>query len=191
MLLSPDQKIESPLAVNAIHLWIDLYAPISLVFNYLTGAKELSTWWASRCETDRQLGGKLHFIWDGDVIRTGDAIFQTYDAPDRITVEWTHGDGQPIGIDGGDKRGLMFTPRTHYQLTVMEDGRTRLHMVDHGINASPDFAALHHATVTGWQECLTRLKRVVETRHSQNLAQDMRRKQKKDVAGKVQAEFGG
>jgi len=182
MYTDPDQRFESPIITNAFHLWVDIHAPISLVFTYLTGEQELSTWWSTKCSAEPKPGGKIHFIWDGDTIRTGDAIFRRYEPPGHLTLEWTHGDGQPIERDGSDPRGLLWHPLNIYDLAMLDGSRTRLHLHDTGIRAGEAYQELRQATEDGWREAITRLKRVVETRHSQELARGMRRaKSKKET----------
>jgi len=181
MYSDTDQRYEAPVISNAFNIWIDIHAPIPLVFQYLTREQELSSWWATKCSTEEKPGGKLHFIWDGDKIRTGDAIFRQYEPPDRVVIEWTHSDGQAITRDGSDQRGLLWAPLNIYELAMLDGARTRLHLHDLGIRAGEEYEELRRATQRGWQEALVRLKRVVETRHSQNLARSMRRSKTRTV----------
>ena len=175
MFIDPEQRYEAPVIANAFNVWVDIYAPIELVFRYLTGETELSTWWASKCSADPRPGGKVHFVWEGETMRTGDAIFRQYEPPRRLVVEWTGGDGKPIERDGSDPRGLLWSPLNIYELAMLDGARTRLHLHDTGIRAGEDYADLRLATERGWHDALIRLKRVVETRHSQDLARGMRR----------------
>ena len=179
MLTDPDQRFETPVVTNGFHLWIDIHAPIALVFRYLTGEQELSTWWATKCSAEPRPGGKIHFIWDGDTIRTGDALFRRFEPPNHLVLEWTHRDGQPIDCDGSDPRGLLWRPLNTSDLVMLDGSRTRLHLHDPGLRAGEAYEELRTATETGWRDAVIRLKRVVETRHSQELARGMRRTEAK------------
>ena len=179
MLIDMRQSYESPVLSNAFHVWVDISAPIEMVFRYLTEADELGGWWASKCTTEPRPGGRIHYIWDGDVIRTGDAFFRQYEPPNKLVIEWTHGDGQPIVLDGTDQRGLQWPALNTYELAMIDSNRTRLHLHDLGILDGEAYDHLRAVTAEGWRESMTRLKRVVEARHSQDLARRMRRRDKK------------
>lgn len=181
MISDPEQRYEAPVISNAFNIWLDVHAPIDLVFTYLTGEQELSSWWATKCSTEPKPGGKLHFVWDGEKIRTGDAIFRQFEPPHRLVIEWTHGDGREIARDGSDPRGLLWPPLNIYNLAMLDSSRTRLHLHDLGIHAGETYEDLWRATQQGWREALVRLKRVVETRHAQTLARGMRRPQNRTV----------
>lgn len=177
MLLDWDRKFTEPTVANAFHVWVDIYAPMPLVFAYLSGAKELSTWWASKCESTPEPGGALTFVWEGEVQRSGQAFFRRYEPPNHLTIEWTHADGKPIPKDGSGPRGLTWPALNIYELAMLNDGYTRLHLHDMGLSAGDEFEGLRRATESGWREALVRLKRVVETRHSQDRTREKRRRE--------------
>ena len=179
MIIDSRQIYETPVITNAFHGWVDIHAPIELVFQYLTGDAELSSWWASKCTSEAKPGGKVHYIWDGDVIRTGDAIYRRFEPPALVVIEWTHSDGQPIECDGQDIRGIQWPPLNTYQLAMLNGTTTRVHLHDMGVRGGEPYEEQRRATEQGWQEAMTRLKRVVEARQSQNLARRMRRRDQK------------
>ncbi|MDJ0840265.1 MAG: SRPBCC domain-containing protein [Acidobacteriota bacterium] len=178
MLIDLRQSYESPVLSNAFHVWVDISAPIEMIFRYLTQADELSSWWASKCTTEPKPGGRIHYIWDGEIIRTGDALFRQFEPPSKVVIEWTHGDGQPIARDGSDQRGLLWPPLNIFELAMIDANRTRLHLHDLGVLDGEAYEPLRKATGEGWRESMARLKRVVEARHSQELARRMRRRDK-------------
>jgi len=147
------------------------------VFSFLSEGKSLALWWASKATAEPQAGGKLHFIWDGDRIKTGDAIFRQFEPPCKLVIEWTHSDGEPILCDGGDPRGMHWPALNIYELWQLNGKTTRVQLHDMGISPDAKYAGTYQAARQGWVDALMRLKRVVESQHRQELARLMRKRE--------------
>lgn len=171
------QKYEEPLVANAFNVWVDIHAPIGMVFNFLTDATLLNRWWASRCEADPRPGGTLVCHWDGDEDITGIAVFRQFEPPTRLVLEWTHHNNEVIRCDGSGARGMRWPALNIIDLLLIDGDTTRIHLHDMGIRGGKAFAATREATEAGWLETMTRLKRTVEHQYRQMISARQQRKQ--------------
>jgi len=162
MIIDTRLRYPKPTLAKALNLWVDLAAPVHVVFDYLSMADRLNLWWATECYAERRPGGKLEFFWAGENSRSGRAIFRQFEPPHRLVLEWTHSDEDAILGDGSDQRGMLWPAITTYELSQLDGTFTRLYVHDFGINASPDYAELYEATCQGWLDSLERLRRSIE-----------------------------
>ncbi len=176
MFLDLKQRYEAPAIANAFNLWLDIHAPIDLVFRFLTEESGLNRWWTSRCTSEPKPGGLLHCEWQGKKAITGDAIYRQFEPPHRIVVEWTHNNGEPIRRDGKDPRGMFWPALNIYELALIDGNTTRLHLHDMGLNTTPAFEALRLATQKGWIKTMTSMKKVVEQHYRQKMLARQKRK---------------
>ena len=170
MFTDPSLKYEKPLIANSFNLWVDIAAPLDLVFRFLTEEQLLTRWWSSSCTSEPRPGGRLHFVWSGANQMTGDAIFRQFDPPHSLVVEWTHHNGTPITCDGSHPRGILWTPINEYKLTFISEHVTRLHLHDYGVNSSLEYESMRQACQTGWGESVSLLKKAAELSHKQKIA---------------------
>ena len=169
MIVDLKQRYEKPLIANAFNIWVDIRAPIRMVFQYLTQAPDLNRWWAWRCRSDPRPGGKLHAVWKAEQEIVGEAVFRQYEPPHRVIWEWTHRNGEPITCDGSDPRGMRWPALNIFELACIDESTTRLHLHDLGIHAAPAYENIRQASQIGWHHALTALKRILEQRHGQRL----------------------
>ncbi len=162
MILDLNQSYETPVVAVGFTLWVDIHAPLQLVFRYLTEARELERWWCSKASTEPRPGGRIHYLWRGEPELTGEALFRVFEPPNRLVLEWTHHNGEPIVCDGKGHRGMAWPPFNIFELAMINGTTTRLMLRDLGIAEAPAFQALRQSTATGWRETATRLKRVIE-----------------------------
>lgn len=162
MYLLPRQRYGKPVIARAVNGWIDIDAPAHFVFRHMTEADLLTDWWANRCTSEPRPGGKLHFEWDGEAATTGDAFFRQFEAPVRIAIEWTHANGEALVPDGSNHRGMRWPALNIYELWQFDPSFTRVHVHDMGIATDAKYSELFNATVEGWTQSLSRLKKAVE-----------------------------
>jgi uncharacterized protein YndB with AHSA1/START domain len=185
MIIDMRQKYEEPAVAAAFNVWVDIHAPIQMVFQYLTDAKALARWWCSRCEADPKPGGALRYTWEAEGAESlsGDAVYRIFEPPNLVVIEWTHYNGEPILCDGSDHRGMRWPALNRFELAMTGPHTTRVHLHDHGLSSEPRFAELQRATAGGWRETFTRLKRLVEAKQREAVARHMRKRDKQDKRG--------
>ncbi len=183
MFYDPRQKYETPVIANAFNVWIDIHAPVSLVFKFLTQANGLIKWWATRCESDPRPGGRVRCEWDGERALTGEALFRQFEPPLKLVLEWTSSNGETLHCDGKDSRGMRWPALNVYELMQINPLTTRLHLHDFGIANGPNFEGIRQASEEGWNQALSRLKKAAEFAYQRDLAA-RKGKARKKASGK-------
>lgn len=176
MIIDTRQNYAEPTLANAFNLWVDIHAPIAVVFRFLTDERDLARWWCSSATSETRPGGRLHYVWRGESEVTGDAFFRRFEPPNLVTIEWTHHNGSPILSNGEDHRGMVWSPLNIYELALINTNTTRLHLHDIGINSAPQFESLRKASADGWVEAATRLKKVIENYLHDEMGQQIRKR---------------
>lgn len=178
MIIDPRQHYEQPTLAVGYQVWVDIRAPIKLVFDCLTKAEALTRWWSTGCQSDPAPGGHLQFQWNGEHGETtGDAIFRRFDPPNFLTWEWTYRNQKPIQCDGTDHRGMRWPAYCEFELATLTSGYTRVHLHDWGINGESSYQAVRHATKEGWVLAMQRLKRLCEMAYQKRQARRIRNQQ--------------
>jgi len=180
MNIDTRQRYEKPVVACGFNAWVDVHAPMDVVFRFLSDEQELRLWWASKCMAEPKAGGKLHFVWVTEEHETtGDAIFRRFEPPNLLQIEWTHQNGEAILCNGEDHRGMLWPALNTYELAQINANTTRVHLHDPGLNSGPEYAPMWQATCDGWGECLSRLKRVVENRQREEVTRQVRKNSRK------------
>lgn len=175
MIIDTRQQYQQPTLAVGYHIWVDIRAPIRLVFDCLSKAEALTRWWATACQSEPAPGGNLQFTWRGEHGETtGDAIFRRFDPPTHITWEWTYRNQSPIQCDGSDHRGMRWPAYCEFELGTLTSGLTRVHLHDWGINGQPAYEAVRTATQEGWVQAMQRLKKLCETAYRKRQARKIR-----------------
>lgn len=176
MFFSHSHSYETPMLAQAFNLWVDIHAPIELVFQFLTNEQDLNRWWTSRCVSEPIPGGRLQCVWDDrDKQITGEAVYRQFEPPHRLVVEWTYSNGEAIHCNGEDPRGMHWPALNIYELTLLDGCLTRLHLHDMGVGSDPAFATIREATGMGWAGALDRLKKAAEHQHRQRIMDQQRK----------------
>lgn len=175
MILDTSQRYDKPTLAIGFHVWVDIHAPMDVVFQHLTDERELAKWWCSKATSEPRVGGRLHFVWHGDPEITGDALFRRFEYPAHVAMEWTHHNGELIVCDGEGHRGMKWPPLNIYELAMINGTTTRVHLHDLGISGDKRYQELVGATAEGWKECLSRLKKVVENRQRAEVTSKVRK----------------
>lgn len=162
MIIDKRQTYDSATLAVGFQVWVDIVAPIELVFNFLSKAEGLTRWWSTSCESEPAPGGHLRFSWDGESKTTGDAVFRHFDPPNRLTWEWTYRNQEPITCNGSDPRGMRWPAFCEFDLATLSNQRTRVHLHDWGIDGGNDYRPVREATREGWIQAMNRLKKVCE-----------------------------
>ena len=176
MFLDLRQSYEKPALAQAFNLWVDIHAPIGMVFRFLTEEAGLNRWWTNHCTSEPRPGGRLYCAWESDHELTGEAFFRQFEPPNRLVVEWTHNNGQPINCDGTDPRGMRWPALTIYNLALIHGQITRLHLHDLGIHHGVEYASIREATGVGWVKTMEQLKKVAEQEHRQKMLARQKRR---------------
>lgn len=176
MILDLAQSYETPVLAIGFNLWIDIHAPLEVVFRYLSEERQLERWWCSKASTECRPGGRVHYLWRGESELTGEAYFRNYEPPNRLVLEWTHHNGEPIVCDGKGHRGMKWPPLNIYELAMINGNTTRLHIHDLGISDAAPYLSLRQGTAMGWRETAARLKKIIEQAQKGELKSRLSRK---------------
>ncbi|NNH68523.1 ATPase [Nocardia uniformis] len=132
---------------DRIERTLELHHPPDKVWNALTTAEGLGSWFGSRAEIDDLCpGGTVRVWWDDDGPHT--LSIQTVEPPRRFAFTW------PIeGLPPSDPR------RTHVEISLAPTPTgTRLMVVDTGFAQLPDHLAnAYEGNVSGWTTELAEL----------------------------------
>ena len=177
----PGPNYEKPTLARSFNVWVDIHAPIELVFKFLTEETSLNRWWANRCKADPRPGGVLECVWEGETATTGKAIFTRFEPPRHLVIEWIEHDGEAIEGNGSDRRGMRWPARNIFELTLLDGNLTRVYLHDMGIAHGETYASISEATANGWLTMFARLKKVAE----QHFRQTIMTRHKKMIEKKV------
>lgn len=174
MTLDTRQSYPEPTLAVGYHVWVDISAPIKLVFDFLSRQDALTRWWASTCQSDPRPGGRIHFGWQAERETTGDAIFRRFEPPNLIVWEWTFRNQEPIHCDGSDHRGMRWPALCEFQLATLTNQKTRVHVHDWGVSGNEAHRQVREATQEGWMLAVSRLKKASELAYRQIQARKIR-----------------
>jgi len=152
---------QATLAVG-YHVWVDIHAPIKLVFDFLSREDALVRWWSTSCHSEPKPGGQVFFEWKAEKETNGQALFKVFDPPNAITWEWTYRNQEPILCDGTDHRGMRWPALCEFELATLSNQKTRVHLHDWGISGELAFGGIRQATQEGWVLAVNRLKKACE-----------------------------
>jgi uncharacterized protein YndB with AHSA1/START domain len=133
------------------HIRID--APPAAVFTALTDAGELSSWMASRAESDPREGGTFEYVFEFDDPAQNNSQHGEYVAvePDRrVALPWV--------FPFSDKKTTV-----EYRLSGEGDA-TEVHFTHSGFDTGEPWESARERFAGGWQAFLQSLKSWVETR---------------------------
>jgi len=135
---------------DRIERTIDLAQPPQRVWEALTSAAGLGSWFGDRATVDLRPGGTAYVEWDqdGDNFKVALTIV-VVEPPARFA--WTWG---IQGLPATDRR------RTYVEFTLVPSGGgTRLTVVESGFAQLPDelLDTAHHGNVEGWRKELAEL----------------------------------
>ena len=128
---------------NTIEQNVVANRPPEEIFEYLTEAAKLKTWFPSDAETDPVVGGSYHFTF-ADHDRQGK--FSTVEPGRKLEYDWDFGVGKT---------------KVGFALTAQDDG-TQVEVVHTGFGSDPEgqhWLAMHDK---GWESFLINLKSVIE-----------------------------
>lgn len=162
----PDiSKLRSSVIISrSFDVWVQIVVPIEMVFDALTTAAGLRSWWCSDAESDPRPGGAVKYVWQtGDEVIVGEGVYRKFVRPKEFEVQWLGLMGQPLKSDGNNIRGARWPTIERFELTANSPSNTRLHVHDPGINSDAKYDELHRNTMRGWVNSLANLKSVCET----------------------------
>jgi len=179
MIIDKRQSYDSATIAVSFQVWVDIAAPIELVFNFLSKGEGLTRWWSTTCESEPSPGGALRFSWEGDNQTSGEAVFRHFDPPNRLTWEWTYHNQEPITCNGAGHRGMRWPAFCEFELATLSNQKTRVRLHDWGIDGGNDYRPIREATREGWVQAMNRLKKVCEMAFRELQARKVRRPVKK------------
>lgn len=154
-------------AVNiyrAFDIRVEINAFIAKVFDALTTAEGLNSWWTDESKSDPREGGQIEYIWRfGDKSVIARAVYRSFNLPHAFEVEFLEWIDE-AGRWNDFKTNPYEPPVTHcYQLQEETPTKTRLFLMTSGIKCGEEFDTAYQGTYEGWINSLANLKSVCET----------------------------
>lgn len=149
---------------RAFDIRIEISAFIATVFDTLTTAKGLNSWWTESAKADCREGGKVEYCWKvGTQSVNGKAIYRKFQLPHFFEVEyeeWEDDENFQISI----AKQAYVQPIVHrFELEELPGGKTAVHLCCSGMRFGSDYDEFFKATYQGWKNSLANLKSVCET----------------------------
>jgi uncharacterized protein YndB with AHSA1/START domain len=136
MNMPPQPMTHGETPARVVRTTIEIAAPPKRVFEALTDARELATWWAGddarvlECDADLRPGGSWHVrIIDGDgAERAFDGEYRVVDPPHRLEQTWRASDDgdasivrydlEPLEVEGGTGTRLTVTHTATFAMSM-------------------------------------------------------------------------
>ncbi len=138
---------------------INLAATPEAVFRAITDPEQIVKWFAPYATVDPRVGGKFAISWSPD--KPGNGVISALDAPRHLAVNTErsvayNSKGQPV--ETGTPRQIV----VEYFVEPLDEGITRLRLVQSGFGPEPAWDEEYESTRTGWAYFLAKLKKLLE-----------------------------
>ena len=140
---------------------LEIDAPMGMVFEKLTTAEGLNSWWTDATTAEARKGGNITYVWNfNDNQFIAKAIYQRFKQPEFFEVEYIEWEG-PEESDGLNPYP---EPIMHeYELEETLEGKTLLLIKTAGMYTAEAFDKIFEENRMGWINSLANLKSVCET----------------------------
>lgn len=149
---------------RAFDIRIEINSFIAKVFDALTTAKGLNSWWTDNSKVDPREGGRIEYIWHfGEKSLTAKAIYRNFELPHSFKVEYLEWIDE-VEFFGKVKENPFHPPTSQcYELHAESNNKTKLFILTSGMKYGKEFDHLFEGTYKGWINSLANLKSVCET----------------------------
>lgn len=158
-------KLKSSVKVyRAFDIRLEIEAFIAKIFDMLTTAEGLNSWWTDNSKTDPREGGKIEYVWKiGGKSLIAIATYRNFILPHYFEVEFLEWIDE-TGHSGKLKANPYDPPVSNYvQLQEKSPQKTTLSLMTSGMKYDREFDKLYEETYQGWVDSLANLKSVCET----------------------------
>ena len=158
-------KLKSAVKIyRSFDIRVEIEAFIAKVFDALTTAEGLNSWWTDDSKADPREGGKVEYVWKiGSKSLTAKAIYRTFILPHYFEVEFLEWIDE-TGHSGKSRENPYHPPVSNYvQLHEKSPKTTGLSLMTSGMKNQTEFDKLYQETYQGWINSLANLKSVCET----------------------------
>lgn len=146
---------------RAFDIRLEIDAVIAKVFDALTTADGLNSWWTDDSKVDPRKEGKIEYVWHfGKKSIAIKAIYRHFDLPHGFKVEYL----EWIDEVGRFQEDLYAPPISQcFELHAKYNNKTNLSIVTSGLKHEKKFDKLYDDSYQSWVNSLANLKSVCET----------------------------
>lgn len=149
---------------RAFDIRLEIDAFIAKIFDTLTTAEGLNSWWTDDSKVDPRDGGKIEYIWKiGGRSLIAKAIYRSFVLPHSFEVEFLEWIDE-TGHSGKSQENPYDPPVSNYvQLQEKSPKKTALSIMTSGMKYDKEFDKMYEETYQDWIDSLANLKSVCET----------------------------
>jgi uncharacterized protein YndB with AHSA1/START domain len=148
---------------RAFDIRTDIGAVIATVFDTLTTAKGLNSWWTDSARADCREGGEVEYIWEmGTQSTIGKARYRKFQLPHFFEVEYEEWNDETDFQLSMAKQAYAQPIAHRFELEELPGRKTAVQLCCSGMKFGADYDEFYEATYQDWKNSLANFKSVCE-----------------------------